>query len=246
MPPTTDSTSPPYTDPSLDTHETDDAVANLYFTHPKNYVGVPLAVAADGDTGALVVRQLVEMAGRAKQGAQALGLLDLAGDLTPWGERVVTTADRLHGGPRKGLAALATLSGSSARFVNRYPGWKSTVHSLVRAYDPATPVLATLSRSGGLSLPALVTRLYNDYSDSVAGTFLREELVTEGPLLADVELTDPAVYRGHAVFQFKSLLFHCGVLTERGADTSRLHPPEDRWELASAFDSRDTEGEDVA
>ena len=246
MSPTTDPTSQSYIAPGLDRHEPDYAVSNLYFTHPKNYLGVPLAVAADGDTGALVVRHLVEMSGQAKQGAQALGLLDLAGNLTPWGERVVTTAGHLHGDPRDGLTALAALSGSSERFVDRYPGWQSTVHDLVQVYHPATPILTTLSHGERLSLPALVSHLRRNYSSSITRLFLRGEPATDGTPLTDVELTDPSVYRGHAVFQFKSLLFHCGVLTERGVDTSRLDPSEDCWELTPAFDYRDAEGKDVA
>jgi len=39
------------------------------------------------------------------------------------------------------------------------------------------------------------------------------------------------VYAGQAVYQFKNLLFHSGILTERGADTSALVPGQDVWAL---------------
>jgi len=39
------------------------------------------------------------------------------------------------------------------------------------------------------------------------------------------------VYHAPTVFQLKAMLYHAGIVTERGAEPSRLDPTTDRWAL---------------
>jgi hypothetical protein len=236
MPPTS-SHSLSCTAPGLDTHTADASVSNLFFTHPKNYLGVPLAVDVDGSTGALVVQHLVDLPGRAKRGAQALGLIDIAGNLTARGDRVVAQAARVHGSSRAGLEALEALAGSPTRFVDAYPGWTPVALSLARTYEPAEPIIGVLERERSLTLPELVVELAQTDPEYVVETFLQTDAddveCSHSDLATEAALDRASTYRGQAVYQLKSLLFHCGVLTQRGADTSRLEPTADVWGLES-------------
>jgi len=45
------------------------------------------------------------------------------------------------------------------------------------------------------------------------------------------ELADGNVYHSPTVFQLKAMLYHAGVLTERGAEPHRLDPGSDVWRL---------------
>lgn len=239
------SDSVPCAAPGLDTVRADDAIDHLVFTHPKNYLGVPLAVAVDGATGALVVQHLVDLPGRAKRGAQALGLLDLAGNLSLRGDRVVATAVRAHGSPRAGLDALKDLSGSSRRFVTARPSWALLARHLAQTYGPAQPIIDVLRGHGSLALPALVKNLAQDRPEYVVETFLQADDIAASDICAEGSLERADAYRGQAVYQLKSLLYHCGVLTQRGADTSRLEPPTDVWALEST-DALSEVSDDVA
>jgi hypothetical protein len=55
-------------------------------------------------------------------------------------------------------------------------------------------------------------------------------LTSEGDLVRET-LHDGEVYHAPTVFQLKAMLFHAGILEERGAEPSRLDPTEDDWGL---------------
>jgi len=44
-------------------------------------------------------------------------------------------------------------------------------------------------------------------------------------------LQDGASYHSPTVFQLKAMLYHAGILTERGSEPSRLDPTTDEWAL---------------
>jgi hypothetical protein len=54
-------------------------------------------------------------------------------------------------------------------------------------------------------------------------------------LSTSTPFTRPDIYRGQTVYQLKTLLYHCGLLTERGADTSALVPTQDVWQLEPQY-----------
>ena len=51
-------------------------------------------------------------------------------------------------------------------------------------------------------------------------------------------LEDGDVYHAPTVFQLKAMLYHAGILTERGAEPHRLDPTTDAWRLRNALDAR--------
>jgi hypothetical protein len=55
-------------------------------------------------------------------------------------------------------------------------------------------------------------------------------LTQDGDLRED-ELEDGSVYHSPTVFQLKAILYHAGILTNRGTEPSNLDPNEDVWAL---------------
>ena len=53
-------------------------------------------------------------------------------------------------------------------------------------------------------------------------------------------LADGSVYHSPTVFQLKAMLYHGGVLTERGAEPHRLDPTRDVWRLREPLDGAET------
>jgi hypothetical protein len=45
------------------------------------------------------------------------------------------------------------------------------------------------------------------------------------------ELADGDVFHSPTVFQLKTILYHAGLLTDRGREPHRLDPNEDTWRL---------------
>lgn len=202
-------------------------IGRLELSHPKNYLGVPLAVAAAGDTGGLIMAHLVGMAGRAKAGAESLGLLDAQGDITARGHRVVIAAERYHGGPADALEVFEELSGSPKRFIDAVPEWTPVLREAIGRRPPINTLLKTVDERGGCTLSELVRHLAV-YNPDLADEFRGDE---SPPAWSDgADLTDPSWYRGAAIFQMKSLCYHAGLLTERGKDTHSVEPTCDRWE----------------
>jgi hypothetical protein len=44
-------------------------------------------------------------------------------------------------------------------------------------------------------------------------------------------LTDGDVYHSPTVFQLKAMLYHAGILADRGTEPHRLDPSTDSWRL---------------
>lgn len=60
---------------------------------------------------------------------------------------------------------------------------------------------------------------------------VRSRVLTPGGELREQALHDGNVYHSPTVFQLKAILYHAGILTERGAKLSNLEPVEDTWSL---------------
>jgi len=208
-------------------------VSEFSVNHPKNYFGVPLAVAAEGDTGLIITEDLVSMGGRARAGAQALGLIDQTNTLTDLGETIIAMVES-ESSVEQELDLFRSLRGSSERFVDAAePHWEQIVKHALREHTVSVDVVDVLEKTGPVTLAEL------------AGFSIRHDHDLKNTLLRDPEqysaeafdeemaatLKFPDAYAGQAVYQFKNLLYHCGVLTERGADTSALLPQQDIWQL---------------
>jgi hypothetical protein len=214
--------------------------------HPKNYLGYPLAHHADGDTERLLSEyRVVSAVDDARQGAAFLGLIDDGArgvELTALGREVVRFGLARRGSAEAALEEFEEWYRSRKRFVDLAPAWGQLARRVVFAY-PATELLVTeLQRlhDDGTREPSLVE--FVDYLHELHPSFTVElfvrgdDAVRSRVLTADGELRRPAledgtVYHSPTVFQLKAMLYHAGILTERGREPNRLEPTTDVWAL---------------
>jgi hypothetical protein len=229
-------------------------VANASFglNHPKNYLAYPLAVHASGDAEALVADHVVRAVDDARRGAAFLGLIEERPDrvvTTPLGAEVVRFATRRHGSPAAALPAFEAWAGSRRRFVDLAPEWGQVTRRVVWAY-PATHLLVTELQTmydDGIRAPSLVDVvewLHVQHPTFAVELFVRgtdgarsRVLDGDGSLRRDA-LRDGDVYHSPTVFQLKAMLFHAGLLAERGAEPHRLDPVTDDWRLRNPVERR--------
>ncbi|WP_276272465.1 hypothetical protein [Haloarcula litorea] len=219
--------------------------------HPKNYLGVPLALAHDGETRPLIADRVVGAVDDAVRGAAFLDLVDERPDglrLTELGREVVRFALAEHGDLDTALSRFADWHGTRGRFVDVAPRWGQLARRVVYAY-PATELLVselrTLAADGHPepTLVELVRYLHEVHPTFTVELFLRgTESVRRRALTADGELraealTDGSVYHAPTVFQLKAMYYHAGVLTGRGAEPSTLDPATDVWALRHPVDA---------
>ncbi|MHB9288769.1 hypothetical protein ACKVMT_17200 [Halobacteriales archaeon Cl-PHB] len=213
--------------------------------HPKNYLGVPLARYHDGATDTVLADRVVGATAEARRGAAFLGLVDAGptgADLTPLGEEVVRFALNRHGSVDAALEEFEAWQGSTRRFSEEAPEWGLLTRRVVFDY-PATKLLVeelqTMHRDGVRqpSLVELVEWLHVQHPTFTVELFVRgtdaarrRVLDADGDLQRD-GLEDGTVYHSPTVFQLKAMLYHAGILTERGAEPHRLDPTEDVWAL---------------
>lgn len=222
----------------------------------KNYLGVPCATIAAGDTGAFVQEHLTSMCRAAKRGARALGLITpreapdrslpnpLDDRLTERGQLISLAASSIHGEPAATIEAFDELQNRPVRFVDEYPAWRPIVQALIAAHPGARPLLRHLYQQGeALTLVEFAVSLAN-----AAPTVAENRLLAVGDLPCDDPvarlqaldqsrnsapgwLTEPASYQSATTSHLKSLLFDAGVLDEPGRTSDRLDPTMDRWSL---------------
>jgi len=213
--------------------------------HPKNYLAYPLAAYLPGETEAIVEQRVVGAVEGARQGAQFLALVDVTPtrtELTPLGREVVRFAHREYGSVDAALDAFDDWRGSSRRFCEAAPRWGQLARRVVYEY-PATKLLVEELQhlhEDGVEMPTLVelvTYLHELHPSFTIELFVRgADDVRSRVLSADGELrTEPLsageTYHSPTVFQLKAMLYHAGILTERGAEPSNLDPDADVWAL---------------
>ncbi len=213
--------------------------------HPKNYLGVPLALYHHGDTDAVLADRVVGATDDARRGAAFLGLVDEAPDgpdLTPLGQEVVRFALDRYGSVDAALDEFDAWQGSTRRFYDEAPEWGLLTRRVVFDY-PATQLLVeelqTMHRDGlpEPTLVELVEWLHVHHPTFTVELFVRgtdaarrRVLDADGDLQSE-GLADGNVYHAPTVFQLKAMLYHAGILTDRGAEPHRLDPTEDVWAL---------------
>jgi hypothetical protein len=217
--------------------------------HPKNYLGYPLVHAADGDTEALLAEyRVVSAATDARRGAAVLGLIEqtpVGLDLTSLGREVVRFGVARRGTPEAALSEFGAWYRSRTRFVDLAPAWGQLARRVVFAY-PATELLVTelqrLHHDGSRepSLVEVVEYLHELHPSFTVELFVRGDEATRRRVLsADGELRpsaleDGSIYHAPTVFQLKAMLYHAGILTERGCEPNRLDPLEEIWALCES------------
>ncbi|WP_227377326.1 hypothetical protein [Haladaptatus halobius] len=223
-------------------------VANKSFglNHPKNYLGYPLAHYADGSTEELMrTNKIVREVESARRGAAFLNLVDERPNgvrLTPLGREVVRFALDRYGSVETALSEFEGWYRKSQRFYDLAPEWGLLTRRVVFAY-PATKLLVeeiqNLHDDGTPepSLVDLVAYLHELHPSFAIELFIRgtddariRVLTPDGELRAS-RLADGNVYHSPTVFQLKAMLFHAGIVTERGAEPSNLDPTADTWAL---------------
>ncbi|WP_224267786.1 hypothetical protein [Haloprofundus salinisoli] len=213
--------------------------------HPKNYLGVPLALYHDGVTDEILAERVVGATTDARRGAAFLGLTDERPDrteLTSLGEEVVRFALHRYDSVDAALATFDDWRGSRKRFCDLAPEWGLVARRVVWAY-PATQLLVKelqTMHDDGIRDPSLldlvewVHVLHPTFTVElfVRGTdeARRRVLDEEGGLRVEA-LRDGNVFHSPTVFQLKAMLYHAGILTERGAEPHRLEPETDVWRL---------------
>jgi hypothetical protein len=213
--------------------------------HPKNYLAYPLALYHSEDTDEVLAERVVRATADARRGAAFLDLIDERPDgaeLTPLGREVVRFALDRYGSVDTALREFEEWQGSRTRFCDLAPGWGLLARRVVWAY-PATELLVEELRTmhdDGITDPSLVDLvewLHVHHPTFTVELFVRgtddarsRVLDGDGELRAD-ELTDGNVYHSPTVFQLKAILYHAGVLAERGAEPHRLDPTTDSWRL---------------
>ena len=213
--------------------------------HPKNYLGYVLAHYADVPTAdAMAEYRIVRDVADARRGAAFLGLIDErpAVTLTPLGREVVRFALSRYGSVEAALAEFDAWYRSSERFYDLAPAWGQLARRVVFDY-PATTLLVeeirTMHRDGipRPSLVDLVVYLHELHPSFAVELFVRGDPVVRRRVLTpdgdlrERALEDGCVYHSPTVFQLKAMLYHVGLLTERGAEPSELDPAEDVWAL---------------
>lgn len=213
--------------------------------HPKNYLAVPLAVYHDEPTEALVDRHVVSAVDGAVRGATFLGLVTRTGPerrLTALGQEVVRFAFREYDGIERALGEFENWRRSRKRFTEVAPLWGQLSRRVVFDY-PVTELLVTelqQMHDDGIETPSLVDFvqwLHTHHPTFTVELFIRgdrgvrERVLTKDGGLRERELSDGSIYHSPTVFQLKAMLYHAGILRERGAEPSNLEPLEDGWQL---------------
>ncbi|MFT4885654.1 MAG: hypothetical protein ACI8U4_003180 [Natronomonas sp.] len=233
---------------------TTQGVADTSFglNHPKNYLAYPLALYHHDDTDAVLAEHVVRAVEDARRGAAFLGLIDEqpnCDELTPLGEEVVRFALDRNGSVDVALACFEDWQRSRQRFVDIAPEWGLLARRVVWAY-PATKLLVnelqTMYEDGITepTLPQFVEWLHVQHPTFTVELFVRgtddarsRVLDADGDLRT-AELDDGSVYHSPTVFQLKAMLYHAGILTERGSEPNNLNPSEDVWALQEPLENR--------
>ncbi len=218
--------------------------------HPKNYLGYTLALYASGPTEELLKQhKVVGAIPDARRGAAFLGLIEQQPEgatLTSLGREVVRFARGRYDSVEAALAEFENWYRTSQRFYDLAPEWGQLARRVVWQY-PATQLLVEeiqhLHEDGNQapSLVELVRYLHELHSSFTVELFIRGDedvrrhvLYPEGEL-KPTALQDGDVYHSPTVFQLKAMLYHAGILTQRGAEPSNLDPVDDVWALRDSI-----------
>lgn len=203
------------------------------YNHPKNYFGVPIAIAAPGDAGGLIAAYIVRGAGAARQGAEQLQLITADETLTHSGQRVVDHAETAYRDLRTALEQFAEWQGTTTRFIELDDGvWAEIAPEIVVQH----PVVADLVRlldtaETPLTLPELTHTYLQAAPETARQVFVRESFDYPDTAAESADaLYEAEVYRSAVTCQLKTIMYHAGLVTEPGADSSHLIPEIDVWE----------------
>lgn len=210
--------------------------------HPKNFLGYALAVAAEGPTREVYTDNVINAVSGGRRGALLLALVnhDPNGEtLTHLGAEVVRFAKAQHGDVYAALEQVDTWTGRSTRFTEFAPRWAQLARAVTIQYEPTQLIvdaLEGLHQEGHrtVTLPELVARACAINQPLAVEVFItadeRDAVLTTDGELDRSALQDPSVYKSGAYFQFKTQLYHVGLITEGGTDDAAA-ALTDEWQL---------------
>lgn len=213
--------------------------------HPKNYLGYPLALYHPNDTESVFSEYVINAVESARTGAAFLGLVDERPSgivLTPLGEEVIRFALHRYASVTAALESFEDWNGSRHRFCELAHEWGLLTRRIVWEY-PATKLLVTelqTMHDDGFTTPSLVDLvewLHINHPTFTVELFLRgteavrRRVLDESGSLCSSALEQGSVFHSPTVFQLKAILYHAGILTDRGAEPHRLDPVNDVWKL---------------
>ena len=218
--------------------------------HPKNYLAYPLAIYHSGDTTTVLSEFVVRAVDDARRGAAFLGLIDECPNrvaLTPLGKEVIRFARQKYRTVDAALREFENWQGSRKRFCDVAPDWGLVTRRVVWTYRATrlfVEELQTMHEDGirEPSLVDLVEWLHVQHPTFTIELFLRgsdevrSRVLDEEGQIQPAELTDGTIFHSPTVFQLKAMLYHSGILTERGAEPHRLDPTTDVWQLRESLD----------
>jgi hypothetical protein len=191
--------------------------------HPKNYFGVVVA-AADDRPMELLLPELSSMAREGCVGAEALGLLNRDRSLTPAGELFVEKATK----NRDVESVFADIVDSSRTRFCEVDGLSQVSQATITRYPVVGELVGVLDSTGQLTLADLADVAMQ------SSDILAEYLLDGGSESAAVD--DVSSYNSNVTYQFKSILYHTGVVTNPGSDTTHLDPVDNIWALSPRLD----------
>ncbi|MFC6720298.1 hypothetical protein [Halobacteriaceae bacterium SHR40] len=257
----------------VDSDETADAVRwrasaqrvadqSFHYNHPKTYLGIPLAIAADSEMRNSFQSTIAKSGFSAgKKGARTLGLIQTGPmgepELTPLGREVVRYGIRTHGDIHASLDEMSNWGGRGSRtdLIDRHEGWGELTRNILFRH-PATPFivetieeLTSVTNDGpkaGPTLPELVQGLHKKRPAYTVELFCRgnsearSKVLTEDGSLSSDALETTRVYQSTTVYQYKMMLRHSGILHPdvTGNSTDKLIPTEDYWTLRTTISNK--------
>jgi hypothetical protein len=224
--------------------------------HPKNYLGYTLALAHPKDTQAVTEERVVGAVSDAETGARFLGLVERTPTSeglqhTSLGREVLRFAREREGSLEDAFDRFDDWRRRRTCFYDLAPLWGELTRRILWDY-PLTELLVeqlqrlNQSSSGPATLPDFVTHLYQTHPEVTTELFFKSDHETRQRVFAEENelrqsvLQDSTIYHSPTVFQLKAMLYHAGILTERGAEPSRLTPEEDVWSLRQSQRTIDT------
>jgi hypothetical protein len=225
------------------------AVENLTKNHPKNPLGYALAFQCNGETESIVKEYVIEAAADARRDAEALGLIRRQQgerELTNLGRESVRTMVSHYDSKKEVLEQIDNLYGRANRLIDELPVIGVVARQVLLAYPPTQVLVDTLDHlsEAGTREPALATvakAIAKKRTDFALNLFVstnsRESVIDES---GDIDLSafdDGNVYSTHTTFQYKAMLYHAGILSQRGKDKkSELDPTVSTWSLENTID----------
>ena len=216
--------------------------ASFPLNHPKNYLGYALAVGAAEPTAEIFSEHVIDDVDGARRGAALLDLVDLGAEspgLTHTGAEVVRFAGAQYGSVEDALAKFAQWSGRRTRFTDLAPRWAQLARSVIVQYEPTRLLVEVLERlhADGIR-PATIDELAwqaCQINQPLAVEVLftqseRADVLTSAGEIDETVLRDPRVYKSGLHFQFKAMLYHVGLVTDRGTD-QKAAVLSDNWTL---------------